>query len=54
MIEIRSESVVTPALGAQIDSFLGTRRSSEHEAFTTMKTEFMSLWDGITTDDSAR
>eukprot|EP00270_Netrium_digitus_P006337 TRINITY_DN1873_c0_g3_i1.p1 TRINITY_DN1873_c0_g3~~TRINITY_DN1873_c0_g3_i1.p1 ORF type:complete len:459 (+),score=133.29 TRINITY_DN1873_c0_g3_i1:108-1484(+) len=38
----------------EVDSFLGQRRNSEHEAVTNMKTEFMSLWDGFTTDDRAR
>lgn len=38
----------------EVDSFLGQRRSSEQEAFTNMKTEFMSLWDGFTTDQTAR
>ncbi|CAN1251027.1 Outer mitochondrial transmembrane helix translocase [Linum perenne] len=34
----------------EVDSFLGQRRSSDHEALTNMKTEFMALWDGFTTD----
>jgi SpoVK/Ycf46/Vps4 family AAA+-type ATPase len=34
----------------EVDSFLGQRRNSDHEAMTNMKTEFMSLWDGFTTD----
>lgn len=34
----------------EVDSFLGQRRVSEHEALTNMKTEFMALWDGFTTD----
>lgn len=38
----------------EIDSFLGTRKSGEHEATATMKTEFMTLWDGFSTDDSAQ
>jgi len=38
----------------EIDSFLGTRKSSEHEAVTSMKTEFMALWDGFLTDAQAR
>jgi SpoVK/Ycf46/Vps4 family AAA+-type ATPase len=38
----------------EIDSFLGTRKSSEHEATSTMKTEFMTLWDGFNTDDNAQ
>ncbi|KAL8160498.1 hypothetical protein V2J09_002035 [Rumex salicifolius] len=34
----------------EVDSFLGQRRSSDHEALANMKTEFMALWDGFTTD----
>lgn len=34
----------------EVDSFLGQRRASDHEALTNMKTEFMALWDGFTTD----
>ncbi|KAL5726808.1 hypothetical protein ACHQM5_000063 [Ranunculus cassubicifolius] len=38
----------------EVDSFLGTRRSTDHEALSNMKTEFMALWDGFTTDENAR
>ncbi|KAJ9546230.1 hypothetical protein OSB04_025937 [Centaurea solstitialis] len=38
----------------EVDSFLGQRRATDHEAVTNMKTEFMALWDGFTTDQSAR
>jgi len=38
----------------EIDAFLGTRKSQEHEAVTTMKTEFLSLWDGFSTDEMAQ
>lgn len=34
----------------EVDSFLGQRKSMEHEAVTNMKTEFMTLWDGFNTD----
>ncbi|KAH0452202.1 hypothetical protein IEQ34_019501 [Dendrobium chrysotoxum] len=34
----------------EVDSFLGQRRNTDHEVLTNMKTEFMSLWDGFTTD----
>lgn len=34
----------------EVDSFLGQRRSSDNEVLTNMKTEFMALWDGFTTD----
>ncbi|GMY37710.1 ATPase family AAA domain-containing protein 1-A, partial [Fagus crenata] len=38
----------------EVDSFLGQRRNTDHEALTKMKTEFMALWDGFTTDQNAR
>ncbi|XP_031495909.1 uncharacterized protein LOC116261334 [Nymphaea colorata] len=38
----------------EVDSFLGQRRTTDHEALTNMKTEFMALWDGFTTDQHAR
>ncbi|KAL8233087.1 hypothetical protein R6Q57_002865 [Mikania cordata] len=38
----------------EVDSFLGQRRTTDHEALTNMKTEFMALWDGFTTDQNAR
>ncbi|KAG8381094.1 hypothetical protein BUALT_Bualt06G0086500 [Buddleja alternifolia] len=38
----------------EVDSFLGTRKTTDHEALTNMKTEFMALWDGFTTDQHAR
>jgi len=31
----------------EIDSILAQRKQSDHEAVTSMKTEFMSLWDGL-------
>jgi SpoVK/Ycf46/Vps4 family AAA+-type ATPase len=34
----------------EVDSFLGQRRTSDHEAMLNMKTEFMALWDGFTTN----
>ena len=34
----------------EVDSFLGQRRSTDHEAMANMKTEFMALWDGFSTD----
>ena len=33
----------------EVDSLLGARRSTEHEATTSMKTEFMQLWEGFET-----
>ncbi|XP_022738442.1 ATPase family AAA domain-containing protein 1-B-like [Durio zibethinus] len=38
----------------EVDSFLGRRRATDHEAMAIMKTEFMALWDGFTTDQNAR
>ncbi|KAK4741763.1 hypothetical protein SAY87_025351 [Trapa incisa] len=38
----------------EVDSFLGQRKTTDHEAMTNMKTEFMALWDGFTTDQNAR
>jgi SpoVK/Ycf46/Vps4 family AAA+-type ATPase len=38
----------------EVDSFLGQRRTSDSEVLTAMKTEFMTLWDGFTTDQNAR
>ncbi|KAF5442681.1 hypothetical protein F2P56_035313 [Juglans regia] len=38
----------------EVDSFLGQRRNTDHEALANMKTEFMALWDGFTTDQNAR
>ncbi|GKD13420.1 ATPase family AAA domain-containing protein 1-like protein, partial [Tanacetum coccineum] len=38
----------------EVDSFLRQRRSSDNDALTNMKTEFMALWDGFTTDKNAR
>ncbi|KAG6513340.1 hypothetical protein ZIOFF_023664 [Zingiber officinale] len=38
----------------EVDSFLGQRQNTDQEALANMKTEFMSLWDGFTTDQNAR
>ncbi|KAL2457719.1 P-loop containing nucleoside triphosphate hydrolase superfamily protein [Abeliophyllum distichum] len=38
----------------EVDSFLGQRKTTDHEALTNMKTEFMALWDGFTTDHNSR
>ncbi|KAL0321586.1 UNVERIFIED_CONTAM: ATPase family AAA domain-containing protein 1 [Sesamum calycinum] len=38
----------------EVDSFLGQRKTTDHEALTNMKTEFMALWDGFTTDQHAQ
>jgi len=37
----------------EIDMFFRERASSDHEASTSMKSEFMSLWDGLTTADDS-
>ncbi|KAL6005672.1 hypothetical protein ACLOJK_006243 [Asimina triloba] len=36
----------------EVDSFLGQRRATDNEAMANMKTEFMAMWDGFTTDPS--
>ncbi|KAJ1833380.1 mitochondrial dynamin GTPase Msp1 [Coemansia sp. RSA 2711] len=38
----------------EIDAFLRTRASTEHEVSSTMKAEFMTLWDGLTTAEGSR
>ncbi|XP_061387761.1 outer mitochondrial transmembrane helix translocase [Musca vetustissima] len=37
----------------EIDSFLRSRNSNDHEATAMMKTQFMMLWDGLNTNSSA-
>ena len=50
MLQIESDCM----LADEVDALLGKRREQEHEAITTMKTEIMQLWDGFSTDDSAK
>jgi ATP-dependent 26S proteasome regulatory subunit len=38
----------------EIDSFLRERRSSDHEAMSMMKAEWMALWDGLATGENMR
>ncbi|KAL6986475.1 hypothetical protein U1Q18_019838 [Sarracenia purpurea var. burkii] len=38
----------------EVDSFLGQRSATDNEVLANMKTEFMALWDGFTTDQNAR
>ncbi|KAI9502540.1 mitochondrial dynamin GTPase Msp1 [Coemansia spiralis] len=38
----------------EIDAFLRTRASTEHEVSSTMKAEFMTLWDGLMSAESSR
>ncbi|KAJ3224569.1 hypothetical protein HK099_008250 [Clydaea vesicula] len=38
----------------EIDSFLRERNSSDHEASSMMKAEFMSLWDGLSGGDQTK
>ncbi|KAI0236811.1 mitochondrial dynamin GTPase Msp1 [Massospora cicadina] len=38
----------------EIDSFLRERRSNDHEVTGTMKAEFMTLWDGLTSGETSR
>ncbi|XP_065370965.1 outer mitochondrial transmembrane helix translocase [Calliphora vicina] len=37
----------------EIDSFLRSRNSNDHEATAMMKTQFMMLWDGLNTNSDA-
>lgn len=37
----------------EIDSFLRSRNSNDHEATAMMKTQFMMLWDGLSTENSS-
>ena len=37
----------------EIDAFLRERSSNDHQAHSDMKCEFMTLWDGIGTDDNS-
>lgn len=58
----RSEAVFSLAMKLQpaiifvdeIDSFLRSRSSTDHEATAMIKTQFMSLWDGIITDPNCQ
>ncbi|CAF2269501.1 unnamed protein product [Rotaria magnacalcarata] len=36
----------------EIDSFMRTRQTDDHECTRMVKTQFMTLWDGLETDDS--
>ena len=36
-----------------MDGLLSQRRASDHEATTSLKTEFMQAWDGLLTDSRA-
>lgn len=36
----------------EIDSFMRTRQNDDHECTRMVKTQFMTLWDGLETDDS--
>lgn len=38
----------------EADIFLGTRRDTEYGTDVTMKAQFLTLWDGLTTDPTAR
>ncbi|CAF3970865.1 unnamed protein product [Adineta steineri] len=36
----------------EIDSFMRTRQNDDHECTRMVKTQFMTLWDGLETDDA--
>ncbi|KAF3659316.1 hypothetical protein T459_09669 [Capsicum annuum] len=38
----------------EVDSFLGERKTTDNDTLTSMKTEFMALWDGFSTNQNAR
>ncbi|KAL6078327.1 mitochondrial dynamin GTPase Msp1 [Balamuthia mandrillaris] len=38
----------------EMDSFFGNSSQYEHQVYLQMRAEFMSLWDGLLTDDNAR
>ncbi|KAL6078429.1 mitochondrial dynamin GTPase Msp1 [Balamuthia mandrillaris] len=38
----------------EMDSFFGNSSQYEHQVYLQMRAEFMSLWDGLLTDDTAR
>ncbi len=38
----------------EVDALLGSRKAQEHEAVTALKTEFMQLWDGMSTAKNAQ
>ncbi|EMR08148.1 hypothetical protein PNEG_03585 [Pneumocystis murina B123] len=38
----------------EVDSFLGKRQKMEHEVMSMIKAEFMSMWDGFSTDENSR
>mmetsp|Transcript_46652 Transcript_46652/g.73030 ORF Transcript_46652/g.73030 Transcript_46652/m.73030 type:complete len:286 (-) Transcript_46652:87-944(-) len=38
----------------EIDAFLRERKDNEHETTANMKSEFMALWDGLSTDPTAQ
>jgi len=58
----RAEAVFSLAMKLQpciifideIDSFLRSRASTDHEATAMIKTQFMSFWDGLMTDKNTR
>ncbi|KAJ8318722.1 hypothetical protein KUTeg_003813 [Tegillarca granosa] len=44
------KTMIAKATARAADSFLRARSSQDHEATAMIKTQFMSLWDGIITD----
>ena len=49
-----SSMSVKCACADEVDALLGKRKDLEHEVSLSMKTEFMSLWDGIETSTDSR
>ena len=51
--EQQGSEVCAAGAADEVDALLGRRRDHEHEAVTSMKTEFMQLWDGFMTESRA-
>lgn len=47
-----SECLALPA--DEVDALFSKRQAHEHEVSLSMKTEFMSLWDGMDTDPNSK
>ena len=49
-----SHMLISYGCADEVDALLGKRKDMEHEVSLSMKTEFMSLWDGIETSTESR
>lgn len=50
---LASLTPTVPPPADEVDAMLGKRTGQEHDAVTTIKTEFMQLWDGFVTRTAA-